>query len=68
MPWKKILKNLNPYNDILLWWYDENIRWFLFWYYFPHQLIGQSDEVSRWARSVSLNGVKMYNICNPNKV
>ena len=58
--------NLN--DDIWFWWYDESVRQFLLWYYWPNFLMGNSDDISQWVSSVSLNGVKLHNVCNPNKV
>jgi len=55
-------------DDIWFWWYDESVRQFLLWYYWPHFIMGNSDEISQWVSSISLNGAKLNNICNPNKL
>jgi hypothetical protein len=48
-------------------WLDEYARLCIVAYYWPYFLAGNSDAVSQWISSVSLNGVKIANICNPNK-
>jgi hypothetical protein len=55
-------------DDMYFWWYDESVRWFLIWYYWPNFVMGNSDEIGQIISSVSLNGIKLNNICNPNKV
>ena len=58
----------NPIDKIFFWWWDESVRLFLVGYYWPNFVMGNSDEISRLISSVSLNGVKLHNVCNPNKV
>jgi hypothetical protein len=41
-------------------WYDESIRWFLIWYYWPNFVIGNVDD---WIKlGVTLNGIRPVNL------
>jgi len=53
----------NLMNDnIFTWWFDESIRWFLIWYYWPNFVMGNADD---WiSMGVTLNGIKPVNLCN----
>lgn len=58
-------------EDIACWWFDESVKVFLFWYYWPAFVIGNYDD---WmSLGLTLNGIKGkpvdffnpqgYNIC-----
>ena len=49
-------------DDIWFWWYDESVRWFLIWHYWPNFVMGNADD---WiSMGVTLNGIKPINLCN----
>jgi len=43
---------------------DLQIWCFLQAWFMPYYIIGKQDEWKKWA-SVSLNGIKSYNLCKP---
>ena len=43
-------------EDLWFWWYDESVRQFLLWYYWPNFLMGNFDD---WASlGLTLNGIR----------
>jgi hypothetical protein len=46
----------NFYDDSLFWWYDESIRWFLIYYYWPYFILGNGDELMKMG--ITLNGIR----------
>jgi len=57
--WRRILKN--PLDDVMCWWFDEMVRHWITWYFFPYYIAGKSDE---WTQlGITLNGAKP--ICRP---
>jgi len=48
-------------DDIWFWWYDESVRQFLLWYYWPNFVMGNADD---WmSMGITLNGMRPVTIC-----
>lgn len=48
-------------DDIACWYFDQGVKVFLFWYYWPNFVIGNFDE---WQKlGITLNGMRPVNLC-----
>ena len=45
------------------WWFDEYVRQWLMWYYWPYWLAGNIDELI--SSGITLNGIRPANLCKP---
>jgi hypothetical protein len=54
---------LQPANDVINWWFDYMV-WIMVQNYFaPYRMPENLGDVEKWTRSVSLNGIKPFNLC-----
>lgn len=43
-------------TPIIDWWFDEQAKWLLFYWFWPHVIMGSADE---WQKlGITMNGVK----------
>ena len=56
--------NYNEIDKLMFWWYDESVRQFLLWYYWPNFVMGNADD---WMKmGITLNGMRPVNLCKTN--
>ena len=54
---------LQPANDVVNFWMDYTM-WIMVQNYFaPYRMPENLGEVEKWTRSMSLNGIKPFNLC-----
>lgn len=48
-------------NDVFNWWFDQNVRMFLLYWYLPNFIMGNYDD---WQKlGITLNGARPVNLC-----
>jgi hypothetical protein len=57
---------LQPLNDYVNWVVDCHMWTFMNLWAAPFMLPSRMGEIERWTQTVSLNGIRNWNICNPN--
>jgi hypothetical protein len=57
---------LQPVNDYVNWIIDCNTWTFMQLWAAPFCLPGNMKEIEQWTQTVSLNGIRSWNICNAN--
>jgi hypothetical protein len=57
---------LQPLNDYVNWVVDCHMWTFMNLWAAPFMLPGRMSEIEQWTKTVSLNGIRSWNICNPN--
>ena len=58
---------LQPVNDYVNWVVDCHMWTFMNLWATPFMLPGRMSEIEQWTQSVSLNGVRSWNMCNPDR-
>ena len=54
---------LQPLNDYVNWMIDCNTWTFMQLWAAPFMLPGRMGEIERWTQTVSLNGIRSFNLC-----
>ena len=57
---------LQPLNDYENWVVDCHMWTFMKLWAAPFMLPGRMKEIEQWTLTVSLNGIRSWNMCNPN--
>jgi hypothetical protein len=51
-----------PANNVVGWWIDYTVWVMMQNYFAPYRMPGNLGEIEKWTQSVSLNGIKTFNL------